>query len=181
MVRGGLPRRGPRPAAPWLEGWYAEPLTEARAAQLARRRGGPDAGPVPREAPHAAELNELIGRFWLGRPVTSHYHTLRAGAGGEEAVALVELVMGQLLMSRRLEGAGEHLQAGFDLARPWLPARAYFALLKRHQLLRRLPLSAAGGRASGLADLLLEARVIAQLEGFPSRILVGLGHHDTVG
>ncbi len=101
----------------------------------------------------------MIGRYWLGRPVAADYEVLLAGARDDRARALVELVYGQLLVARKRPGALAHLEAGFRLARPWLSAQEYLAVMRRHQQLGRLypaagtaPPAHPGGSAHRGAD-----------------------------
>jgi len=164
-----------------LHHWYAEPLNEAEAEALlaeagaalhAGRHRGDDAFPW--------RLRELVARWWLQRPVASYFQTLRADAGDDRQRALVELVYGQLLMSRRLRGALEHLQAGFVVAAHLLAPGDYFRLLKRHQRLARLPLGERPAPPRGLQDLLREADVIARLEG-PQSLRPSGDQGDTLG
>ncbi len=133
-----------------LEGWHADPRPRED-LRLLEGQGG---------------IARLIARFQLGLPTAADLLALREGACARER-ALVELVWGQLLMSRRLSGAMEHLARGFDIARPFLSNRAYFALLKRHRLLARLPLFPAPRPAQCLEALLTEARVIERLDPLP--------------
>ncbi len=142
--------------------WYAEPLSPAQAERLAawakaRRLG------LRRPAPLAG-LGELIARFWLGQPTYTLYERLAQTPQGAHRRALVELVHGQLLMSRRLAGAHHHLHRGFELAYPLLSARDYLHLLRRHEALAPLPLAQTPSPAEGLADLLRVAGVIRRLQ-----------------
>lgn len=167
-----------------LAEWHADPRPHASAYaawRRALRSGGRKVGDGRGLPP---DLQALVARFWAGRPVVPAYQTLVAQSPpGEPSRALVELVYGQLLMSRKLTGARGHLEAGFDMARSWFSARDYFTVLKRHQLLARLPLTEAGSAPRTLADLLTEARVVARLEGTPGPARRGpvSGREDTLG
>ena len=166
-----------------LAGWYAQPLTATAAAGLhtAARRSVQSvlARGAARGQPLAARLAELIAGFWLGRTVTHDYRSL-AATYPPEAVALVELIYGQLLISRKLTGAWTHLERGFTLAIPQLSPADYFALLRRHELLRMLPLGTEASAARTLPDLLTEARVIRRLQ--PAGRRPGdPAHEDTLG
>jgi hypothetical protein len=163
-----------------LGAWHAEPLVRAvakvlleraRAAQRACYRQGHDAF-TPR-------LQEMIARFWLGCPVETDYLSLIGVTRGPQR-ALTELVHGQLLMSRKLEGARAVLDRGFGLAAPSLTAEEYLSVLARHERLAYLPLGPRPAPAQGLAGLLTEAAVIRRLRGcaYPRK----LGDRcDTVG
>ena len=103
--------------------WYADPLDPRAAGEVL------DQVHRQRQAAHQRGVAcancacyELIARFWLGRPVTATYDTLRASAPTARERALADLVMGQLRMSRRLRGAMELLQRGFFAAAPYLQA-----------------------------------------------------------
>ena len=164
-------------------GWYAQPLTATAAAGLhaAARRSVQSAlaGGAARGQSLAARLAELIAAFWLGRAVALDYRSLIA-THPPEVVALVELIYGQLLISCKLAGALEHLERGFTLAVPQLAPADYFALLRRHELLRALPLHRQPSAAQALPDLLIEARVIRRLQPAGWRP-GGSPHDDTLG
>jgi hypothetical protein len=127
----------------------------------------------------APRLAELISGFWLGRAVALDHRSLIATLP-PESQALVELVYGQLLISRKLAGALEHLDRGFTLAVPQLEPGEYFTLLRRHELLRALPLHATASAAQSLSDLLTEARVIRRLQPHGRR-RTAHPHDDTLG
>ncbi len=74
----------------------------------------------------------MIAHQWLGTAIDSDYRNL--GMSARPAV-WVELVYGQLLMSKKLTGAMNHLDAGFELATEWMEAGEYFLLRERHRLL----------------------------------------------
>lgn len=164
-------------------GWYADPLAQeaatvlhAQARQAVQRTlaQGTSGG-----QPLAPRLAELIAGFWLGRAVALDHRSLIA-TQPPELQALVELVYGQLLISRKLSGALEHLERGFVLAIPHLAPADYFALLRRHELLRALPLRAEASVARTLPDLLTEARVIRRLQPVGRR-RTAHPHDDTLG
>ncbi|MBI5041017.1 MAG: hypothetical protein HZB57_07420 [Gammaproteobacteria bacterium] len=165
-----------------LAAWYASPLEPALAAdlQLQARQllqrvlasGGSSLAP---------RLAEMIAGFWHGRIVTHDYRSL-VGTVPEAQQAAVELVYGQLLMSRKQTGAMQHLDRGFELATAALAPAAYFILLRRHTLLRNLVLTPAGAIPQTLPDLLQEARVIQRLQpshGLPRNLRNP--HDDTLG
>lgn len=151
-------------AAPALAAWYASPLTQSQALELqAQARGYMQrilAGGGDSLAPRLAEM---IAGYWQGRAVTHDYRSLIATLP-EVRQAAVELVYGQLLMSRKRTGAMRHLDRGFELATPAFEPAAYFVLLRRHTLLRNLVLTVAGSPPQTLSDLLQEARVIQRLQ-----------------
>jgi hypothetical protein len=164
--------------------WYAEPLTPTQAQDLLDastsrlevrlRHGGGTLG---------CRLAQMQARFWLGRSIEEDYRSLRHLAGrSAHGRALLELVYGQLLASRRMSDATTHLQRGFELARPLFAPGDYFQVLERHRLLQLIPLSDTPAVAEPLEQLLTTARVIERLERPEQK----RGHyvfdkHDTYG
>lgn len=161
-------------------GWYADPLSaDAAAALHAQARQAVQRALASGERPLAPKLAELIAGFWLGRDVALDHRSLVATLA-PESQALVELVYGQLLISRKLAGALEHLDRGFTLAVLQLAPGEYFTLLRRHELLRALPLHATAAAPQTLSDLLTEARVIRRLQPHGRR-RTAHPHDDTLG
>lgn len=149
-----------------LGAWYADPLSPEAAAALLdqvheRRRRAHQQGAACRNC----GIYELVARFWLERPIAGQYETQRSVSPSARERALLDLIMGQLRMSRRLVGAMELLQQGFFAAAPYLQAREYFELLRRHELLAHLPLGERPAPPRSLAELLTEAAVIRRLRG----------------
>ncbi|NIP73549.1 MAG: hypothetical protein GWO16_11185 [Gammaproteobacteria bacterium] len=142
-----------------LTAWHAEPMDPARAEV---RRAEQQAYPRGRDCPRS-RLQAMIGRFWLGRSIEPDHATLAQVASDAVTRALADLVYGQLLLSRKLAGAHDHLRAGFAAATPHLSAAGYFVLLRRHELLASIPLTEQPSPALGLAELLREAAVIRGL------------------
>ncbi len=146
--------------------WYAEPLSAPEAeALLARvhqaRQRALSAGRDCR----GCGVYEMIARFWLQRPVEPLYQTLLRLPSTDRDRAVLHLVYGQLLASRKLTGALEALRRGFGEARSCLGASEYFDVMRRHELLAELPFTAAGAPPQGLQALLREAAVIRALRG----------------
>jgi hypothetical protein len=156
--------------------WLGDPLDETRARDLLElvreriRRGRNSALEL-----FSLRLAELIGRFWTGGDVEAAYETLSALPGEDRQLALLELCYGQLFMARRQQPAWQHLDRGFQLAAHLLEAEDYFRVLRRHELLRQIPLQSAPGAAAALDVLLREARVIARLRG------TGVQHEPLAG
>lgn len=164
-------------------GWYAQPLAPSAAAGLhqeARRAVQRAlAGGAVRGQPLAPRLVELIAGFWLDRAVALDHRSLIMTHPPESA-ALVELVYGQLLISRKRAGAFAHLDRGFALLARHLAPSDYLTLLRRHDWLRALPLREEPSVPQTLAELLTEARVIRRLE--PAGRRPGDSpHEDTLG
>lgn len=159
-----------------LADWHGEPLdTTAATALLDRARQRRQRGKRSRRC-RTCLLQEMIARYWLGEEIDALYRLaaprLQGSAHGR---ALLELITGQLLLSRRLEAARAHLDRGFRLAGRLFTPADYLAVLNRHQQLTRLPLGATALPAAPLAQLLTTAQVIERLEGDTSR---RWGKHD---
>jgi hypothetical protein len=146
-------------AYPPLGNWYADPITNSAADNLQRRaRQALQHGYAHGEDCFAARLQDIAASFWLGRSIEADYRSLAATSTDEHQHALIDLVFGQLLISRKLAGALHYLDSGFSRA-------ANFRVLKRHELLRHLVLGRQPAAAQDLTSLLGEARIIARLGG----------------
>ncbi|MFA7387282.1 MAG: hypothetical protein WCZ87_06430 [Thiohalobacteraceae bacterium] len=169
------------PAEPPVAGWYATPLSVEAAESLgAQARQALQRALAGRRSLFAPQLAELIAGFWLGRDIALDYRSLQATLRSDRA-ALAELVYGQLLMSRKLLGASEHLRQGFRRAVTRLAPAEYLALLRRHDLLEVLVLTSRPAAPQPLAELLREAGVIRRLERGSARRDVLHRHDDTLG
>ena len=153
-----------------LEAWLADPMDADQATRLleaarARLLGGR----CDERARLRARLAELVARFHLDRDVEADYLSLVALAGAQDGceAARVELVYGQLLVSRRLARGWRHLDRGFRLGAGCFAPGAYFEVMKRHALLRLLPCGARPRPAADLDALVTEARVVKRLGGAP--------------
>ncbi len=168
-----------RPAA--LTGWYATPLSvrqagllylQAQQAIQAQLRAG------------ASCFQQKLLLQWCcdtpGEKLQAGYHELLRAAGDRRERALLELVYGQWLASRKLLPAMHHLEQGLQLAAPLLASTDYFRLLRRHERLAGLAFSAAPCVPRGLPQLLKEAAVISRLRQGERRP-VRYTHRDTVG
>lgn len=162
-----------------LADWYGDPLRRAharellqlaeRALQLRLRRC---------ESCFPLHLLLLICSHWLGADSGLQYRQLGATAG--DGRALLELVYGQLLISRKLRRGMAHLERGFGLAARRLESDDYFRLLRRHEALLDLPLGEAPFPPQPLARLLAEAAVIRCLRG-SGACRYDAAHRDTIG
>lgn len=149
---------------PPLAGWYATPLVPEHAAELhAQARQAIQRSLTAAGSAALPRLAQLIAGFWLGHAVALEYRSLAATLPPERQ-ALVELIYGQLLISRKRAGAMEHLRRGFAMATSRLAPADYFALLRRHDLLQSLTLSATHAAPLTLPDLLNEARIVRQFK-----------------
>ena len=164
-----------------LAHWYGDPLTHASAGALlqvaeqvlqSRLCGGGLCFPV--------HLLQLICRCWQGAATGLHYRQLAATTGDTLESALLELVYGQLLISRKLRRATAHLEQGFAHAARQLESADYFRLVWRHEALGNLVLGEAPCPPQALDALLAEAAVIRRLRG-PERYRHDHAHRDTLG
>ena len=165
-----------------LANWFAVPLgiEQARATALEIQRRLLTGG-YEQTAPFNLRLAEIIFRYWAGSDVAVNAKNLSALLQDKRERALLALCYGQLLMARKQLPAWEHLDHGFQLATHLLEPEDYFKVLKRHELLRQLPLQTAPSAAAPLDALLDEARIIARLKGNSRRTgAAGDTHQDTV-
>ena len=173
----------PGEAHPRLGDWYANPITNSATARLQRRaQRALEHGFAHGEDCFAARLQEIAASFWLDRSIEGKYQSLVAISTDKHQHALIDLVVGQLLISRKLTGALHYLDAGFSRAANLLKPAEYFRILKRHEVLRHLVLGRQSLPAQDLASLLAEARVVARLRGVNAT--VSQARHspgDTVG
>lgn len=167
---------------PGLAAWMADPMDKAEALRsLARLQKIMRFGHLDEQVVFARRLGEIITRFWAGKDIEAGYENLLALLDGTRQQSILELCVGQLLIARRLSQAWMHLDRGFQLAVHLLEPDDYFLVLKRHELLRQLPLSLVGTDAATLDALLKEARVIATLRGNGTRqVNTSPKHQDTV-
>lgn len=165
-----------------LGNWYAVSLTRLQSeAWLARVHRHMQMLYAAGQAGFEARVAGFIARFRGGCDVEADYRNLFALAAGGRERALLELCYGQLLLSCRCDSAWRHLDRGFELAAHLLDAEEYFSVLKRHDLLRILPLSPVPVCARELETLLTEARVIQKLDDRRFRVeYFSSEHRDTV-
>lgn len=170
----------PSPEPP-LAGWYATPLLPAVAAQLqAQARQAQQRQLSEQGSQFAPRLAELIADYWQARAITLGYQSLQATATPDQQ-ALVELVYGQLLISRKLSAARAHLKRGFTLATPRFEPAEYFSVLRCHEMLSWLLLTERAAAAQSLPDLLSEARVIKQIQPANRGARTRHSEDDTLG
>ena len=139
---------------------------QARGREISRLAGNPGAG-----GQHWFEIRlaGLIVAYWRGGSVEADYKNLLVLAEEQRQQAMLRLCYGQLLLARRCENAWKYLDEGFRLSANMLQADEYFQVLKRHELLSGLPLSAEPSQPAPLDELLTEARVISRLRGRGTR------------
>lgn len=164
---------------PALATWYGEPLGAVTAAAL-YTRAQRELQPCLNRGAFPLHVLQLVCDFWRRADGAPAYETLAAAAASRREQALLELVYGQLLMSRKLRPANAHLARGFGLAAPWLASVSYFELVRRHERLACLRLTDTAAPAQGLSRLLSEAAVVRRLRDGGKRRGVN-EHCDTVG
>ena len=146
--------------------WYAKPMDTEAANQLfaevnkrMERRLRHGGGTL------CCRLLLMQAKFWQGKKIDDDYQGMqRLASRSTHAKALLELTYGQLLLSRQLTGAMEHLDNGFDLARNLFSANDYFTVMNRHRRLKHLHLATSPSPPSSLEQLLVTAQVIERLE-----------------
>lgn len=123
----------------------------------------------------------FIARFHLGEARFEHLMEKFQHRHSPRALALLHLIYGQLLASRRRPDAASHLDEGFRLATHLLHPEDYFALLNRHRLLAALP-EAPLGEPLPLRALLESAAVKQRLESLqPQRPAYSRNPNDLYG
>lgn len=149
----------------FLHDWYANPLDQPQALELLEQAHAMlQSSCLNGSETFHCHLQEIIARFWLNQNIDIHVHTLRQTTSKPALLALLEMVYGQLLASRKLAGAIDHLTAGFNSASDLLPAAEYFKLSRQLELLNCLPYSDTPAPAQDLNSLLGEAAVIKRLQ-----------------
>jgi hypothetical protein len=153
-----------RPQRPSLAAWYAGPLA---AGPLARLQLAAAAGLQSRLCKGGSsfrpQLLQLVCRSLAGAYIEPDYRQLRATVHAAHDMALLELVYGQLLISRKLQPATTYLERGFMRAARYLDSSDYLRLLRRHELLGYLVLGDTPADPQPLDALLSEAAVIRRL------------------
>jgi hypothetical protein len=164
-----------------LATWYGEPLSASDAERLNAGTGKALRFSLCAGMPvFQLQLQQLLGHYWMDVSIALEYRQLAASATDKRDRALLEIVYGQLLFSRRQSPALLHLDRGFSLAADHFAATDYFLLVRRHDLLRHIPLSDVRVAPQGLQSLLAEAAVIRQLQG-AGRHIRSESHYDTIG
>ena len=164
-----------------LASWFAEPLSGSQAdAWLPRIQRRTQAAIVDGRDAFMIRLTDLIVQYWRGQEIEAGHKNLLTLAVTPRDRAMLELVVGQLLIARKSGRAWRHLDAVFEQAAHLLEPEEYFQVLKRHELLRLLPLSPNRVTPAGLDELLTEAKVIGRLKGRGTRSRpAGPKHQDT--
>lgn len=164
-----------------LSGWYGNPMNAITADQLlSRARLQQQERLCAGAASFQLQLLETLCRDCLGSGPDNGFAALAALTGRRHERALLLLVRGQRLASRKAHGAMTYLTAGFREAAPVLESSDYFALVRQHELLEYLPWSDKPSMELALDELLTEAAVIKQLCSGRLATRACL-HQDTVG
>ena len=144
--------------------WYATPLTGATAAILAQTaKQRLDQRGKYGYASFTGIMMQTIADWWLDSTDTLcttrgiHY------ANSKRKMALYHLIVGQLLMSCKIQAALDYLDMGLRYADGLINSDDYFTLYNRHEELRYLSLSASRQKPYDLSELLNESRVIRKL------------------
>jgi len=177
----GIPAAGLLDARPSLVAWYATPLPDSMRADLQQSAEAgvqrclpgcmPDFGP---------QLLRLVCCSLTGSDISGNYRQLAGVVQGARESALLELVYGQLLISRKRRPAAAHLERGLVRAAACLGTRDYFRLVGRHETLGYLALTDRGSAPQPLDSLLAEGAVIRCLRAHAGRHDANV-HYDTVG
>jgi hypothetical protein len=164
-----------------LVDWYATPVPHRQAeALLIAAQEAVQQCLRTGECGFQAQLLAMICHWWLRPEVKAAYEELLQTVSSPHQRALLHLVYGQLLASRKLETAKEQLTSGFRWAAALLSSADYFRLLRRHEMLGMLVFGKHAAAAQDLPALLAEAAVIERLQR-GSRPGYNSGHHDTLG
>jgi len=146
-----------------LSAWYAQPLTvedakeKLEAIHLSRKQQESDLSSL--------RIEEVIARYWLGREVKGDVENYQASYQEEAHRALITMIYGQLLMSKKREGAMGYLDEGFRLATSHFLGAGYLEVMRRHDQLRHIVLTSRPVPGLSLNELLQEAGVIKKLKG----------------
>ncbi|MEO1750947.1 hypothetical protein [Thiofaba sp. EF100] len=155
-----------------LAAWHAEPLDQGEAETRLARLGTATAW--------TERLEALRLRLMLGLPATMQREVLMAEADDDLQRAAVELITGQVMLARRMKGAWDWLDAAEKRLAHRLPGPGYLALLRRHAMLRTLPLFDQPKAMRPLKELLAIAAATARLEGMKRPDYAG-DQRDTLG
>jgi hypothetical protein len=164
-----------------LADWYAAPMVvrQAEAMQVVAQRAIQHSLRTG-TCGYQARVLAMICHWWLRPELQPEYEELQQIAGSIHQRALVQLVYGQLLASRKLEPARDQLGLGFRLAAALLTSAEYFRLLRRHEMLGMLTYGRTPAVAQDLPALLAEAAVIERLRR-GNRTEFAARHTDTLG
>jgi len=146
-----------------LSDWYAQPTTVEAAEEslkaVRQRRKQQESDIL------SLRIEEIIARYWLGRDIRGDVQNYQASYQSEAHRALITIIYGQLLMSRKREGAMEYLDEGFRMAINHFQGAAYLEVMRRHDQLRYIVLGPQPLPGLSLKELLQEAEVIKKLKG----------------
>lgn len=155
-----------------LTAWHANPIptdkAETRLAQLRTATAWDD------------RLEALRLRLMLGLPADMQREVLFHEASDDLQRAAVELITGQIMLARRMNGAWAWLDSAEKRLAHRLPGPGYLELLRRHATLRALTLFDHPKPMRPLEALLAIAVSTGQLEGLKRPEFSG-DSRDTLG
>lgn len=144
--------------------WHANPLSAAEATRLARQAEYRlQQHPANHHTCFINTLMQLIADWQTEQVDRDGLERAFIYTISRRQLALAHLVVGQLLMSRKMSDALVHLNRGLYYADGLIKPVDYFTVYNRHEELRSLLLSTDGQAPQALEVLLNEARVIQQL------------------
>lgn len=114
-------------------------------------------------ASFAGIMLQTISDWWLDSDNTMYPSRGIHYADTKRKMALYHLIIGQLLMSCKMNTALDYLDMGLRYADGLIRANDYFTLYNRHEELRYLTLSDKRQQPHNLSALLNESRVIRKL------------------
>ncbi len=152
------------PIASLLVQWFAAPLSAPAAEAIARHaRQRLERLGQQGCASFSGIMQQTIADWWLDAGNTIcptrgiHY------ASSKRKLALYHLIVGQLLISCKLQPAMDYLDMGLRHADGLIKPGEYFTLYNRHEELRYLTLTTSRQQGYDLPALLNESRVIRRL------------------
>jgi len=114
---------------------------------------------------HDYAVDELIAVFWQEKDYLRAYSNLLKTNTDKCLQAHLSVVLGQLLMSKKLQPAMDYLEQGMHALNSFLSSHEYITLMRRNEVLSAILLSSKSYPAATLEQLENEAKVIIKLKG----------------
>lgn len=144
--------------------WYATPLPREAAEILAQSaKDRLDKSAKLGNSSFAGMMMQSVADWWLDTDNAEYPNRGSHYADTKRKMALYHLLVGQLLMSCKMNMALDYLDMGLRYADGLIRGSDYFILYNRHEELRYLRLSDKRQQPHALAELLNESRVIRKL------------------